>query len=296
MGNLSDHYEFELPSDEELRQEVAQHQAKGSAKKNYYKIKVGKNVLRIFPKMKGESWQITVSMHYVPGPDGKTKIFPCPRLELKEPCPACTQAFELHKSRNEGDQELAKKWFPKARTFCNVIDRTAPELGPQVFAFGQDIFGQIQTILNDSDLGGRSILRHDDLGRDLVLIRTGTGQFDTVYTVTASHDQSPFASDLDEGSDWLESREDLTEFQVVPAFDKIQKMLTGGRGGGHSGGGGAQAASSGRKVSVGRPSSGALPSGGSAAAPRTGGVKISVKRRVEAQGTESTNDSGYGDE
>lgn len=189
---------------------------------DFYKMKVGRNVLRFLPPPAGQKTPFVVAyQHYVdvPGAQGPVS-FVCPRMMAKKPCPACAKAEELRRTGNPADSELANRLTPRRRVFANVIDRKEPDRGVQIAAFGKQIHEQLVGLRRDPDAGGD--FTDPQGGFDIVIERTGTGRLDTEYKVYAARRQSPLGN-----PDWIEQQFGLQRYASPKSAQEIMNLLSG---------------------------------------------------------------------
>ena len=188
----------------------------------WFSFEVGDNVVRFIPPKVGETSPFRVTaMHYidaVPGLD-KLLVFACPRVELKQPCPACQEAERLNKSPNPLDRERAYQLSASLRVFASVIDRRIadPADGIKIMSMGKMIHGQLKTIRSNPRLGGDFTDPTDD-GFDVIITREGTGKMDTRYSCAADRNSSGLADDVDVINWIIENQPDLDAMvnPVVP--------------------------------------------------------------------------------
>lgn len=222
---------------------------KASSGKMLGKLPEGKTVLRMLPPRKGQKlpWRV-VYEHFVDIPGAGNVRFVCPRLEAKLPCPVCTKAKQMQASSNSVDQKRGEKLMPQRNLFANVINRRAPEEGVRIFKFGKKIQEQLLEI-RDPDEGLGINFTHPVAGRDLWIIRKGTGQFDTEYKVNVDPaGDSPLAADAAAMAELLQQMHNLDALAQVPTSEEIQELLSGRKparrndgGAGQSWGGGTAA-------------------------------------------------------
>lgn len=179
----------------------------------------GDTAVRFMPPPVGEGlpW-IVIYEHSIKLPGMNFPVrFPCPKLMARKPCSYCAKSEALKKSGNKADKDLGFELSAKRQCYADVIDRSKQEHGPFIFSFGKKIHEPLKGILSNPKKGGNFF--HPVNGRDIILNREGKGQFDTVYTVTASMETSPFAPDPETMKRWLAMRHDFSSF-VVPKSDE----------------------------------------------------------------------------
>lgn len=189
---------------------------------NFMDLEVGDNVLRILPPKVGQASPFrTTAMHYIDEVAGLDKkvVFACPRIELKQDCPACAEAERLNKSANPLDRDRAYQIGSKLRIYVNVLDRriSDPRLGVKVLSIGKMIHNQLKEIRNNPRKGGDFTDPTED-GFDIVIHREGSGKNDTKYHVAADRSNSPMTDDEDVTMELIDNQLDLNTLvnPVVP--------------------------------------------------------------------------------
>ena len=143
--------------------------------------------IRIRIKSPGDDQELgmEVIQFYIPGVGGI--ISPA---TFDEPCPFMEKYEELKSSKDEDDKELAKKLIPRKRFVIGGIIYE-DDKGSKVAYDGQNrgvlIAGQVyQDIIDlylDEDEAGD--MTDPITGYDIKIVRTGSGRFDTSYSVRA---------------------------------------------------------------------------------------------------------------
>jgi gp32 DNA binding protein like len=214
---------------------------KMSGSRDYMKLVVGRNIIRILPPKDaaGRSPFQLVMEHFLRLPGAQRPVvFACPTVTAKQRCPACEHAQRLRASGNPADRELAYDMSAKMRVYCNVINRKEPEKGPQILPIGKTIYEQLLSIRKDEDAGGNY---SDPLnGFDIVIERKGTGKNDTEYAVHGSRKQSPLHTDAAQAEEWIATQADLSRFARSRSYDELLASIR--KEGGMVGGGAGQAA------------------------------------------------------
>jgi hypothetical protein len=222
MGNLKKWGSYDAKAAEE-EQEFLDKLGEG----DFMKLKVGRNVVRVLPPTAdGQTTPfVKTFQHFIELPGMTKKVsFNCPRRMGNNPCPACAKAEELRKTGNPADYELAGKFLPRLRVYCVVVDRSDEDAGPKVLPIGKTIHEDLVDLRNDPDGGGD--FSHPEDGYDVIIKRTGTGQFDTEYKVTRAREESPMGTD-EQMDEWLEMMPDMVRHSLVPTAKDIRRQLLG---------------------------------------------------------------------
>lgn len=220
MSNLVKFGSYEM---EAAHEEKADLEAGGGA--DFLKLKQGRNVVRILPPPQGKRSPFrTVYQHFISLPSGPA-VFVCPRLEARQHCPACAKAESLRGSTNPEDQRLAGELYARRRVFANAIDRSEPESGPKVLAFGKLVHEQLVALREDEDAGGE--YTHPIHGFDIIIERTGSTKNDTKYSVRPWRWASQLHDDAAVMQDWIDTQRDLETFARVATIDEIRDLMAG---------------------------------------------------------------------
>ena len=220
MSNLAKWGEW---GDDAAAQDAA---ATRAGQKSYMKLVEGDNVVRFLPPKLGKpSPMANTFSHYLELPDGRKVSFNCPRMMAKRACIVCAKGEQLRNSRSMTDQKAGKRMFPRIRVYANVIDRANEALGVQILAFGKGVMESLTAIRQDKRKGGN--FTNPETGRDIIITRKGTGQFDTEYIVSPDVQTSPLHADPGQADEWLEMAYDLDPFMAVLDDEAIRAKVRG---------------------------------------------------------------------
>lgn len=174
--------EYKGWTDEAAARDAEAVEAGDSGGVEYWKVPVGTSRVRFLPALQGEPMVVTYQ-HFVEQPGRDKVVFACPKNMAKppQPCPVCAKAAKLFASKNGVDREAAFGLKARLRVFAVIIDRKAPEKGPQVWGFGKTVFEQLRSLRNDPDIG--DFFRPDASGFDIIVERKGTTKNDTEYMI-----------------------------------------------------------------------------------------------------------------
>lgn len=225
--------EWEEFSDEDLEVEKEQ---LGPATK-FWKPKVGINVVRFLPKLKGwpSLFKVT-SEHWLTTPTGRIN-FTCPR-SYGEPCDTCEHANDLRDAPDKASQDLAYDMFSKRNVYSRIVDRAEPNKGVQIYKFGKRMHDDLIELREDD-----GDFTHPVTGFDVKIKRKGTTKTDTKYKIKAGP-QSELGN-----MEWIGELADLHNLFGKPTpreqlVEKIKKTIPVSM----QGGGSTKALSSGDKA------------------------------------------------
>lgn len=189
----------------------------------FFSFKDGRNTIRVLPGVSGRQPFVQFWKHFVKASDnGKAYGGACPLKMAKQPCPVCQIAARLSRSSSDADRDLAGEMTPRRRVVANIIDRSAPDSGPQVAEFGPSIYDAVKDIMRS--LGEDPT--HPTEGFDLIIEKTGSG-LRTEYKVTPLRKNSPVHSDATQLAEWLDAMTDLSQQVMVLSEAEITTKLGG---------------------------------------------------------------------
>lgn len=187
---------------------------------NWWRPKVGKNLVRILPHWSGDMGKVfykSMLRHFGVGPEKNNII--CRKLGGKdEECPICDYVQELRKSGSKEDIFAARDLQSKERFMVNMIDVKDPQSGVQIWEMGVMLFNDILLMFLDPDYGDLDSLEE---GRHLKINRTGEGKFDTRYKPLPAVNITKIDSRV------MEKAKDLDELFPVPSVEECTAMLEG---------------------------------------------------------------------
>ena len=191
----------------------------------------GENVIRMFPPLPGFStpW-VTCWQHFLKLPWLKQQTgINCPRVMAKQPCPVCALAQKMSASTDPTYRKMAESLTPSFRAFAVIIDRNAPEKGPQIWGFSKGLYDEMVLLRQNARAGGDFC--DPDAGIDFVLNREGK-DLDTRYKLALDRHSTPLGTD-GEIDYWLESFPDfrakaelMTEAEITDALGNVPAIKT----------------------------------------------------------------------
>lgn len=225
---------------------------------SYANINDGRNVFRILPPHdKMETFGEEVQVHYGVGKSESNKngsMVVCPTThDEKAKCPVCELSRELWNLSNKGkDKEIAKQaksLMRKQRVYFNVIDRSddldkfeqreeevngekklvwyntendEKESPVKVLGTGVGIYKDLIALIIDPEYGD---ITDPEEGLDVIITKTGKGQYDTKYDVKTVRKESVIGFEA-----WEEHLNDVTVLSKAKTYDEIASMMDGGSG------------------------------------------------------------------
>jgi hypothetical protein len=189
----------------------------------FYQFKDGRNTVRILPGVHGRQPFIQFWKHFVKASaDGKAWGGACPAKMAKLPCPVDQVAAKLSRG-SDADRIMADDLTARRRILCNLLDRSAPDLGPQVAEIGPSIYDAVKDFMRTM---GEDPTNPGEAGFDLVIEKSGSGM-KTEYKTVAVRKNSPLHTDARQLNEWLQSAVDLGGYATVLAEHEIVSRLGG---------------------------------------------------------------------
>jgi hypothetical protein len=228
--------------------ELNQPRGGGGGGMSFVDIKDGRNQVRLLPgKDDPNEFYVEVWVHYGVGKTDKNSkgtMLVCPKTHNENAyCPVCelsSQLKKMSKKKDDNYDKQAKSVYRKKRVYFNAIDRaedlskyekdgdgkwinkeSGDEESPvKVLGSGVEVFKAVLGLLVDPDYG--DIILDTADGLDLIITKTGSGQFNTSYDVKAARKESVVGFDL-----WQEALNDLKSLAKVKTAAEIEAIMNG---------------------------------------------------------------------
>lgn len=220
---------------------------------SFLSIKDGRNVIRILPPRDDmDSFALEAWVHYGIGksdkhPRGQMVVCPTTNDENAS-CPICELSSELKnlsKKKDDSYDKQARSFYRKKRVYYNAINRAddlskyekreedgntvwyntetdEKESPVKVYASGIGVFKDLIALICDPEYGD---ITDAEEGLDVIITKSGSGQFNTNYDVKTVRKESPIGFD-----EWEVSLNDLKPLLKAKTYDELAKMLDGGSG------------------------------------------------------------------
>jgi len=119
--------------------------------------------------------------------------------------------------------ELAKKLYPKMRTFAPVVVRGGEDKGVRLWSFGKTVYQSLLNIMLDEDYG--DITDPTD-GRDVKVVCTkAPGRMWATTAVRPRGKSTPLSSNNDQAKQWLSEIPDLDELYSLKTYEELEKIV-----------------------------------------------------------------------
>lgn len=141
----------------------------------------------------------------------------------------------INKLRDDGSdasKELAKKLYPKMRTYAAVIVRGEEDKGVRLWSFGKMIYQDLLKLMLDEDYGD---ITDPETGRDLkVSVTKQPGKTFADTKVTPRATQTSLSKDGNQAKQWLSSVPNIDDYEELLDTEQIEKRVNDWLNGGTS--------------------------------------------------------------
>lgn len=132
----------------------------------------------------------------------------------------------INKLRDDGSKEsyeLAKKLYPKMRSYAPVIVRGEEEKGVRLWAFGKTVYQSLLTYMIDEDYGD---ITDPIEGRDIKVFNSkAPGKQWAMTTVTPRPKQTKLSSSTKQAKEWLDNIPNLDDLYTCKTYDELEQII-----------------------------------------------------------------------
>ncbi len=132
----------------------------------------------------------------------------------------------INKLRSDGSKEayeMAKKLYPKMRTYAAVVVRGEEDKGVRLYAFGKTVYQSLLNIMLDEDYGDITDIKS---GRDIKVICTKQpGRQWAMTEVRPRGKSTPLTSDKSQAKEWLNNIPNLDDMYETKSYDELEKIV-----------------------------------------------------------------------
>lgn len=132
----------------------------------------------------------------------------------------------INKLRDEGSKEsmeLAKKLYPKMRTYAAVVVRGEEEEGVKLYGFGKTVYQSLLNIMLDEDYGD---ITDPETGRDIKVLRTKPpGRSWPTTEVRPRGKATKLAESAEQAKEFMSNIPDLDEMYTCKSYEELEKIV-----------------------------------------------------------------------
>ena len=143
--------------------------------------------------------------------------------QFNNPDPIQELITTLREDGSKESYELAKKLYPKMRTYAPVIVRGEEDKGVQIWGFGKTVYQALLGLMLDEDYGD---ITDPKTGRDIkVACVKQPGRKWAMTEVRPRGKQSHLSDDDSQASEWTNGIPDLDAIYQCKTYDELSKII-----------------------------------------------------------------------
>jgi len=144
--------------------------------------------------------------------------------QFNDPDPIQELITTLRDDGSKESYELAKKLYPKMRTYAPVIIRGEEDKGVQIWGFGKTVYQNLLGLMLDEDYGD---ITDPTTGRDIkVVCSKQPGKRWAMTEVRPRGKQSMLSSETDQAQEWLSKIPNLDDVYSCKSYDELSKLVS----------------------------------------------------------------------
>ena len=143
--------------------------------------------------------------------------------QFGNPDPIQELITKLREDASKESYELAKKLYPKMRSYAPVIVRGEEDKGVRIWSFGKTVYQSLLNIMLDEDYGD---ITDPTEGRDVKVICTkAPGRQWATTEVRPRGKQSPLNENSKTAKEWLGNIPDIDDLYTCKTVDELEKIV-----------------------------------------------------------------------
>jgi hypothetical protein len=182
-------------------------------------VEKGHKIFRILPDKSGIPIK-SLHVHDRRNEKGTYDKYLCLHENFEEDCPFCQARQKLYAN---GDNDLAKEFFPRKLFVAKVIDRDKEEEGVKFWRFTKTIFEQIVTIVEEKEFDLSDI----ENGIDIKIKLKKEGR-KTVVSGIIDLAPSKLSDDADKQAEWLANDQEWQDVYKKYDYNFLKIIVEGG--------------------------------------------------------------------
>ena len=143
--------------------------------------------------------------------------------QFGEPDPIQELITKLRDDGSKESYELAKKLYPKMRSYAPVVVRGEEDRGVRLWAFGKTVYQSLLNIMLDEDYGD---ITDPTEGRDIkVVCNKPPGRMWAMTEVRPRGKDSMLSTDKAQSTGWIQSIPDLDDMYTCKTYEELEKIV-----------------------------------------------------------------------
>lgn len=143
--------------------------------------------------------------------------------QFGKPDPIQDLINKLRADDNKESYELAKKLYPKMRSFAAVIVRGEEDKGVRLWSFGKTVYQELLKVMLDPDYGDITDVKE---GFDVkVSVSQPPGKIYAETSVRPRPKSTPLSADKAKTKEWTDSIPDLDDLYSLKSFEELERVI-----------------------------------------------------------------------
>jgi len=143
--------------------------------------------------------------------------------QFGQPDPIQDLINKLRDDSTKESYELAKKLYPKMRSYTPVIVRGEEDRGVRLWSFGKTVYQSLLNYMLDEDYGD---ITDPTEGRDVKVVCTKPpGRMWATTEVRPRGKQSKLSSNTKQAKEWLDNIPNLDDMYTCKSYDELEKII-----------------------------------------------------------------------
>jgi len=171
-----------------------------------------------FPDNDGQPWKDMYFYYNIGNNPGLLAPY-----QYDQPDPVQELITKLRDDSSKESYELAKKLYPKMRTFAPVVVRGEEEKGVRLWSFGKMVYQDLLNLMLDEDYGDITDVK---TGRDIRIVceKPAGRQFATT-SVTPRGSVTSLTDDSTQLASWVDNIPVPTDLYELKTYDALEKLV-----------------------------------------------------------------------
>jgi len=143
--------------------------------------------------------------------------------QFGKPDPVQELINKLRSDETKESYELAKKLYPKMRSFAAVIVRGEEDKGVRLWSFGKTVYQELLKVMLDADYGD---ITDPKEGFDIkVNVTQPPGKLYAETSIRPRPKTTPLSADKDKIKEWMDSIPDPNDFYTLKSYEELENII-----------------------------------------------------------------------
>ena len=142
--------------------------------------------------------------------------------QFGQPDPIQELINKLRDDASKESYELAKKLYPKMRSYAPVVVRGEEDRGVRLWSFGKTVYQSLLNIMLDEDYGD---ITDPIEGRDVKIVCTKPPGRMWATTEVRPRGKQSLLAETKQAKEWIDSIPDLDEMYTCKTYEELEKIV-----------------------------------------------------------------------